>query len=161
MDSNSVNFMNLNGRAARKHDSSAAMINEMAKTVKAAQAANGVPIKTPPNNMDHAPQIPADHVHGLASHPGVPMKYLIQNRFGNDAEAETTQRYEQYFEQRKEQGYSHTVVRETRASIGRAESLRSLREVPVKAPFKLSKFKRVCSKIRGKWLPVQTKTPAR
>lgn len=132
------------------------MINEMAKNVKLAQAASD-PTKIK-RDIESDYKVSADQVHGLPSHPGVPMRDLIQNRFGNDAEQETTLRYEQYFEQRKEKGFSHTVVRETKASTIRSESLRYRKEQPVKEPFKMTKFKRVASRIKPIWDTVQSST---
>lgn len=148
IDSNSVNFVSLNCKASTKRNASAQLVNEMAKSVKLKQATAQKSGKGSKPKDQPVSDTPKDQVYGLPSVKDVAIKDLVQNKFGNDGETETTETYKKYFEMRMQEGKAHTTVKQTRASLGRSETLRILQSKEIKEPFKMSKFKKVESKIK-------------
>ena len=148
IDSNSVNFVSINSKVAVSKNSSARLVNEMAKSVKLKQASHPTQVVRNSTNPESS-KCSGDRSFGLPTHVDVSIKDLVQNKFGNDGERETTEKYTDYFEKRMEAGKTHTIVKETRASIARADSLKSLQSRTIKEPFKMSKFKKVESKVKS------------
>ena len=151
VDSNSVDFLNLNGGAAKIPKVSARVINSLVKRIKEKRM-SPAPAEPSVVSVSKAstagPSAPAQPpTFGHPSHKSTPLVEIIQNKFGNIGETETANRYHHYFSNRMNQGKTHTTVRETKASAGHAA--RSKTEcVAEKEPFKLTKFKRVESKIK-------------
>ena len=97
------------------------------------------------NRMDEnqRPQ-PKTHVSGKASAARISISEVVCNKFGNEGEKASVGRYEEYLRQRIAQAKIKVTVRPTKASAGHAtrEAL-----VEAKEPFKLSKFKKVPSRL--------------
>jgi hypothetical protein len=148
VDSNSVNFVSLNSKVAMNRRVSARLVNEMAKAVKVKQATRGKVGK--PHNLEEEASVKYsyDKVYGMPTLIDVSIKDLVQNKFGNNGERETMEKYEIYRDKRMQEGKAHTTVKETRTSLRRAESLRVLQIKEPKEPFKMSKFKRIQSIIK-------------
>lgn len=146
VDSNSVNFINLNGTAARKPGVSAKLVNSLAKEVKEKQAkrvstrsAAVKPSDEPLHSLEH-------RCFGKPSRTSTPIADLVKNKFGNEGEFKTVERYKEYHARDIEESQHHTEIRHTKSSAGHVVRTAT---TPPKELFKLSKFKRVESRVKS------------
>jgi hypothetical protein len=141
--------------ASKNCRNSAHLVNEMAREIKAKQALNPPETKRTGTDRRRNSIDCSDLTHGMPTHFEVSMKDLVQNKFGNEGERATSRKYSHYIEQRRKQGQEHMIVKETRCSIRRAESLNANRTRIVKEPFKLTRFKNVIARTKTRWFPVE------
>jgi hypothetical protein len=154
VDSNSVDFKQLNFQASRDPNVSSKLLNEKAKEMKQKQADEAKQCQT--SSTVRSENVPStadpNAVYGKATHCGTAMRDLMTNKFGNDGEHETTERYREYHRQRLAENRCHTTVKQTKSSSNRSASVQALTNQDCKEPFKLSKFKKIESRIKHAWM---------
>jgi hypothetical protein len=144
-----VNFISVNAGACKQPKVSAKLINSIANRVKEKQAKR-IKEKTTCKSSEAALSLPnAGQTFGLATRPSTPLREVIQNKFGQEGEAESFKRYKAYHAQQVSQGKMRITVKPTRSSQGHALSSKALEnEGGVKKElFKLSRFKRIPSRL--------------
>ena len=154
IDSNSVDFKALNSRMSRNPRASAKLLNSEAKAIKLKQAVTAQTAvgKTAIEPVEHGKaNLQPLNGFGKPTRPGTPVRDLINNKFGNEGEQATAQRYNQYYSERVKESQTHTTIKETKASLGRTTSVQALNTQPEREPFKLSKFKKTQSRIKQIW----------
>lgn len=149
IDSNSLNFMKINGCAAKNKEVSAKLINALAKRKKVESSTKGPepnPVKLDPNSIPCSKQ--PDMTFGLPSRISTPIRALIRNEFGNVGERDANQRYMKYHEEMVTRGQVKATVKHTKASCGHTVKP-AISEKPLKELFKMKKFLKVESKIKN------------
>lgn len=148
VDSNSVNFISVNGGACKQAKVSAKMINLIAHRIKEKQGKLGkdyVPSKAE-SVVELKKNVDPSHAFGLPTRPSTSLMDLIQNKFGKEGEAESLKQYERYHSEQLSQNKTHMTVRKTKSSEGHAKKGKASSLVE-KELFKLSKFKNVPSRL--------------
>jgi len=149
VDSNSLNFMKINGLAARNHNGSAKLINALAKRKKVESSTKGPEpnsVKLEPCSIPYSKQ--RDMTFGLPSRISTPIGALIRNEYGNVGEQECNERYMKYHEEMVTRGQVKATVKHTKASCGHTVKP-VISEKPLKELFKMKKFLKVESKIKN------------
>lgn len=148
VDSNSVNFISVNGGACKQAKVSAKMINLIAHRIKEKQgklAKDYAPSKQD-SVLEFSKKVDPSHAFGLPTRPSTPLMDLIQNKFGKEGEAESRKQYERYHSEQVSQSKTHMTVRKTKSSEGHAKKSKTS-STAEKQLFKLSRFKNVQSRL--------------
>lgn len=135
IDSNCVNFVGINRAGPIRGSISAKAVAVMVARLKEVRRLEKVPKSAEPV----LPLIAS----GKASPSPIPISDVIENKFGNEGELASANRYHQYLSKRIAQSKIKVTIKPTKASSGHHVHLKTELD---REPFKLSKFKNIPSR---------------
>ena len=142
--------MSINASVSKLPNASPKAVQALVSKIKDRQAkalnSHQMQPTTAMKEIVHQP-ITSDRAYGLPSRVSTPIFDIIQNRFGNEGEQSSQNRYHQYHDQDQKRMRTKTSVKNTKASLGHHRTLPVLTDT--REPFKLSKFKNVNPRVFG------------